>query len=240
MKIAILGDVHANLEALQAVLRHADGQGVDAFVCVGDVVGYNANPVRCLELLRERDCCMVRGNHDHYCAMPPGPDSMSDVAAAAIAWTRQQLSEDQVRFLGRLPLHRECEGFSMVHNTLAMTHAWDYVFGVAEAAQHFRRQERAVCFHGHTHVPVVFRKHGRVSLKLFQAIRVGRGTKYFVNVGSVGQPRDGDPRASYGIYDLDARLIRLYRLRYDIAAAQDKIMDAGLPEWLAVRLTFGL
>ena len=239
-RYAILGDVHANWEALSAVLEDAEKQRVDAYVCVGDLVGYNADPVRCLDRLRALNVLSVRGNHDHLCACAGGTMSLVAHAAAAVAWTRRQLSASDIQYLSGLQMSAQTGGFTIVHNTLQISADWTYVFTVRDAEESFRFQTTPVCFYGHTHMPIVFEKDARVTYRIYDRIRLDRGRKYLVNIGSVGQPRDRDPRASYAVYDAGRGVVDLRRVRYDIATAQSKIRDAGLPEWLAFRLDFGM
>jgi diadenosine tetraphosphatase ApaH/serine/threonine PP2A family protein phosphatase len=238
-KYAILGDIHSNWHALNAVLADAAAQGVTHFACVGDIVGYNANPRECIDKVREIGCVAVRGNHDHYCSHDECLRDFHPLAANVVDWTRSQLSADQSEYLRSLKLSRIQEGFTIVHSTLDMPEKWGYVFDELAAEPHFHYQATAVCFHGHTHVPVVFEKAGRVHRGAFTVVKVVLGKKYFVNVGSVGQPRDGDPRSAYAIFDTGQKVIELRRIPYDIAAAQKQILAAGLPERLAVRLSLG-
>ena len=238
-KYAILGDIHSNWEALTAVLADADAQGVNEYVCVGDVVGYNADPVACLEKVKSLDCVTVQGNHDHYCSNTVQLNDFHPLAARVVEWTRAQLSDEQVEWLRRLPLVEKVAGFTVVHSTLDMPEKWGYVFDTIEADAHFNYQSTAVCFYGHTHLPVVFELHKRAERKTYHHLRVDIGARYFINTGSVGQPRDGDPRASYAIYDLRSKEIELRRIPYDIEGAQAKIHKARLPERLATRLALG-
>ncbi len=239
-KLAILGDIHANLEAFNAVLADAKKLGVTGYVCVGDVVGYNADPSACLDLLRELDCVTVRGNHDHYCSHSHEPlDDFHPLAAKVVDWTRSQLTDEQKEFLRGLKLSRLVSGFSIVHSTLDMPDKWGYVLDTLEADAHFNYQTTSVCFYGHTHIPAVYEKQGRVTRYLTDRLVVVMGRRYFVNPGSVGQPRDGDPRAAYLVYDVNAREIEFRRVAYDVAAVQRKVRAAGLPERLAYRLELG-
>lgn len=238
-KYAILGDIHANWEALSAVLDDAAANGVDTYVCVGDIVGYNASPAQCLDKIRELCVAVVRGNHDHYVAHDECLEDFHPLAANVIDWTRRQLSRDQLQYLKNLRLSRIVDGFTIVHSTLDMPEKWGYVIDALDADANFNYQTSSVCFHGHTHVPVVFERQGRVVRSSFTTFNTTLGRKCFVNTGSVGQPRDGDPRASYVIYDPAARRIDLRRVEYDIATTQQKILEAGLPERLARRLEHG-
>ncbi len=239
-KFAILADIHANSDALEAVIEDARSQSVTDFVCVGDVVGYNACPNECVDLVRSLDCFTVRGNHDHYCAYDESLDDFHPMAASVVAWTRRQLAGDRARWLRDLPLHAFHQGMTLVHSTLDMPERWGYVFDSIEAEAHFCYQNTQICFHGHTHVPVIFEKHGG-SVERYdpQDIHIGLGRRYFINTGSIGQPRDNDNRSSYCIYDVMQREIKFRRVEYDIEATQAKIRAAGLPERLAQRIAFG-
>ncbi len=238
-KYAILGDIHGNLEALTAVLEDAEKQGVTHFVCIGDIVGYNASPAECIDKVREIKAVCVRGNHDHYCSYDERLDDFHPLAANVIDWTRKQLSEEQIQFLHDLPLSKMVAGFSIVHSTLDLPEKWGYVFDTLEADAHFNYQPVTTCFYGHTHVPIVFEKDNNVIRKTYTTFNIQTGKKYFINVGSVGQPRDGDPRAAYVIYDFNDKEVKLRRVLYDIEATQKKIRDNGLPERLAARLAEG-
>jgi predicted phosphodiesterase len=236
---AILGDIHANLQALEAVYADARDKGVDTFVCVGDIVGYNANPAECLELIRSTCTAVVRGNHDHYVAYDECLEDFHPLAASVIDWTRKQLSREQIQYLKNLRLSRMVDGFTIVHSTLDMPERWGYVIDVLDAESNFNYQTSSVCFHGHTHVPVVFERQGQVTRTGFTTYTTKLGCKCFVNTGSVGQPRDGDPRASYVIYEPAQRRITLRRVPYDIQKTQAAIYAADLPERLALRLEQG-
>jgi len=239
MKYAILGDIHANLEALKAVLADAKKRGVTQYVCLGDIVGYNASPVECLELVRELNCPIVRGNHDHYCGIDDTLNGFHPIAADVVDWTRKQLSDDQRTFLRSLKYVSRVETFTIVHSTLDTPEMWGYVFDKLEADASFAYQTTSLCFYGHTHVPLAFEKTDRVRVGLYSKIRVMLGRKYFINAGSVGQPRDGDPRAAYVTFDMLKNEIELHRVAYDFRVTQKRIADAGLPERVASRLAVG-
>jgi diadenosine tetraphosphatase ApaH/serine/threonine PP2A family protein phosphatase len=238
-RYAVLGDVHGNWEALCATLDDAKTQGVTDYVCVGDLVGYNADPSICMDRIREICSAVVRGNHDHYCVHDECLEDFHPLAASVVEWTRGQLNEDQVAYLKHMRLSQVVDGFTLVHSTLDMPEKWGYVFDCLQADANFAYQSTALCFHGHTHLPVVFEKQGRVTRRNVSELRLELGKKYFINTGSVGQPRDGDPRASYVVYDLTSRTVVMRRVPYDIPTTQKKIWDAGLPERLAHRLEIG-
>lgn len=239
MKIAIFGDIHANLEALQTVLRDAEEQGCASHVCLGDIVGYSANPSECLEIVRAINCPVVKGNHDEGAAGDDPLDELNPLAQAALLWTRKQLTEEQRQWLGDLKLVRQVRGFTIVHATLDSPSAWGYVTNRFDAMASFSYQFTQVCFYGHTHVPRIFEKDDTVRGARGTDVEIQRGVKYFINVGSVGQPRDGDWRAAYAIYDMQKQVVTIRRLEYDLDTTQAKIRAAGLPSLLAERLALG-
>ena len=239
MKIALFGDIHANLEALEAVLADSKEQGCDSYICLGDVVGYNADPLACLEKVRAMGCPVVKGNHDEDAGGEHSLEMMNPVAAEALQWTREQLNAEQREWLARMRMVRQVSDFTIVHSTLDQPNAWNYVTNKFDAMSNFSYQFTQVCFHGHTHVPRVFIRSARVQEVKADSIVIEPGMKYFINAGSVGQPRDGDWRSSYCIYDTDTQTVFFRRLEYDIKTAQDKIIAAGLPEVLASRLAEG-
>jgi predicted phosphodiesterase len=239
MKYAIIADIHANLDAFQVVLNDIESQKCTHVVCLGDVVGYNANPKECLDIVRQMNIPCIKGNHDEYCSIDDPTDGFNPHAAEAINWTRKQLPEDDRKWLRELKYLRLIANFTIVHATLDVPQRWGYVFDKLAAAASFTYQNTSVCFFGHTHVPVAFIRDSVVRGGTYSKFKVEPGKKYFVNVGSVGQPRDNNPKAGYVVYDMDEGTIELRRLDYDIAAAQKKILDVGLPARLAERLSFG-
>ena len=239
-KIAILGDIHANLDALETVLADCREQGVDEYLCTGDVVGYNACPHECLEIVRSLGCPVMMGNHDYYVSSEQNLDDFNPAAAFVVEWTRQQLSAEEIDWLRALPFTKTLKGLTLVHATMDNPEAFGYVFDNLQADANFIMQKTPVCFHGHTHCPMIYEKSMAGVYRIDpQDFKLQMGRKYFINVGSVGQPRDGDPRATYVIYDSVAKTIVFRRLEYDVAAAQARIRAAGLPERLAVRLAYG-
>ena len=239
MKYAIIADIHGNLEAFQVVLEDIRAQHVDHTVCLGDVVGYNANPKECLQIVREMNLPCVKGNHDEYCSTESPLDGFNPHAAQAVHWTRDQLSAEEKQWLRDLKFTRMVSNFTMVHSTLDAPDRWGYVFDKLAAAASFPYQNTQMCFFGHTHVPVAFMRDTMVRGGTYSKFKVDPSKKYFINVGAVGQPRDNNPKCAYVIYDMAAQTIELRRLDYDIEAAQAKILAAGLPERLAERLAFG-
>ena len=239
MKYAVIADIHANLEAFEVVLADSREQKCTHYCCVGDVVGYNANPKECLNIVRDMAMPCVKGNHDEYCSTEDSLEGFNPHAAEAVNWTRKQLTDADKLWLRDMKYVRLVASFSMVHATLDGPGRWGYVFDKLAAAASFTYQNTSVCFFGHTHVPVAFIRDSVVRGGTYSKFKVEPGRKYFVNVGAVGQPRDGNPKAAYVIYDMDEGSIELRRLDYDIAKTQKKILDAGLPPRLADRLAVG-
>lgn len=227
------------------VLADIKEQKCTHYACVGDVVGYGASPKECLKVVRDMGMPCVKGNHDEYCSIDEQLDGFNPHAAEAVNWTRQQLNADERQWLKDLKYLRMVTSFSMVHATLDGPQRWGYVFDKLAAAASFPYQNTGVCFFGHTHVPVTFiletTPGGQKVVKggTYSKFKVDPTKKYFVNVGSVGQPRDNNPKAAYVVYDVTEGTIELRRLDYDIAGAQKKILDAGLPPRLAERLAYG-
>lgn len=237
---AVFGDIHSNLEALEAVLDDCRKEGVTDFLCTGDVVGYNACPRECLKIVRDLGCPVVMGNHDHYVSSCRNLADFNPHAAAVIEWTRGQLIDSEISYLSSLPFTATSAGISLVHATMDGPQEFGYVFDHLQAEAHFSHQITPLCFHGHTHCPMIYEKQiGAVYRIDAQDFKLPMGRKYFINVGSVGQPRDGDPRAAYVIYDQANRLVKFRRIEYDIQAAQERIRLANLPERLAERLAVG-
>src|ERR1041385_5695338 len=216
MKYAIIADIHANLEAFNTVLADIKAQNCTHVACLGDVVGYNANPKECLDIVRGMNIPVVKGNHDEYCSTENDLEGFNPHAAEAINWTRDKLTEEDRQWLRDLKYIRLLANFTLVHATLDGPQRWGYVFDKLAAAASFTYQNTSVCFFGHTHVPVAFIRDTMVRGGTYSKFKVEPGRKYFVNVGSVGQPRDNNPKAAYVVFDIDASTIELRRLDYDI------------------------
>jgi diadenosine tetraphosphatase ApaH/serine/threonine PP2A family protein phosphatase len=243
MKIAIFSDVHSNLPALEAVLTDIKRQRASIQVYLGDIVGYNAEPARCVERVRETCDDVIQGNHDEACAVDLDIADFSSIAQAGIKYSRAHLSAEHKQYLRDLPLLKTTDRWTYVHASLAEPGEWHYVDSPREALLHFREQRTPVAFCGHTHRPLVWLrdKSGELAIEKPRAIvTLDRPAKYLVNVGSVGQNRDHDPRACYTIFDTDNNVIQFRRISYDVRATQKKILAAGLPKLLAWRLELGL
>ncbi len=239
MRYAIIADIHSNLEGLEAVLEDIKTKNCDQIVCLGDVVGYGANPKECLMIVRDLNIPCVKGNHDEYCSTNEPTEGFNPHAADAIQWTRKRLNEDEKKWLRDLKYIRLVANFTLVHATLDAPQRWGYVFDKLMAAASFTYQNTNVCFFGHTHVPLAFIRDSVVRGGTYSKFKVEPGKKYFVNVSSVGQPRDNNPKAGYVIYDMNEMTIELHRVDYDIKKAEAKIIAAGLPRRLADRLAIG-
>jgi predicted phosphodiesterase len=239
VRFAIFSDIHSNLEALEAVLQDAHERECTDFVCLGDVVGYNANPHECVARIREMDCPIVKGNHDEQASLMESSRDFNELAEQAINWTREHLDEDDKNWLRDLRMQRQVRDFTIVHATLDTPAQWGYVFNNVDATASFTYQHTTVCFFGHTHVPMAFVREEGVRRMLFEQLPIDPTKKYFVNAGSVGQPRDGDWRAAYCVYHLEKNVIEQRRVKYDLQTAQKKIVKAGLPPLLAERLAVG-
>ncbi len=239
MRFAIFSDVHANLEALEAVLADAAQRECTHFVCLGDVVGYNANPHECVERVRALDCPTVKGNHDEQASLFESSRDFNELAEHAIEWTRENLTKEDREWLRDLRLQRQVRDFTIVHATLDTPGQWGYIFNNLDAVASFTYQHTALCFFGHTHVPMAFIRDDGVRRVKIDRLRIEPAKKYFINVGSVGQSRDGDWHASYCMFDTDHNMVEQHRINYDLQTAQDKIIKAGLPRLLAERLALG-
>ena len=239
MRFAILSDLHANLEATEAVLADAREHDCTHFICLGDVVGYNANPHECIEIVQKMECPVVKGNHDEQATLTESSRGFNALAEAAINWTRAHLTNEDKEWLRALPLTQQVHDFTIVHATLDAPEQWGYVFNSLDAVASFAYQETTVCFFGHTHVAGAFVRDDGVRKMKVDRLPIEEAKKYFINVGSVGQPRDGDWRAAYCIFHVEKNVVEQRRVKYDLATVQKKIIQAGLPHLLADRLELG-
>lgn len=242
MRYAVVSDVHANLEALQVVLDDIDARRPDAVICLGDFVGYGPDPVPCVDRLRNRLAGAVVGNHDLAALQELDIADFNPFAQAAILWTREQLTEPVRSYLHALPRQVTPDGFVAVHGSVRDP-VEEYILDSNTARASFEAAPFRLCLVGHTHVPAVFvsDSSGVLAEPLLpeQPLELETGRRYIVNVGSVGQPRDGDPRAAYAWLDEPAETITLIRLEYPLHQTQQKMAAAGLPAMLAERLAYG-
>ncbi|MEM7261558.1 MAG: metallophosphoesterase family protein [Planctomycetota bacterium] len=239
MRYAILSDIHGNLDALESVLEDAKAAGIDHFVCLGDIVGYGPQPEECLQLIRKHNATIVAGNHDFAVADRIDISTFNVYAREATLWTRDHLGSDSLRFLAELPLVSELDGFTAVHGTLHTPELFDYIQTSYDAHLSMQEMNQPLCVIGHSHVPITFVMDGSISYHLESISEIQPHTKTIVNVGSVGQPRDHDPRSCWAIFDTSTSTIELRRVRYDIDKVVGKIEEAGLPRPLGERLRGG-
>lgn len=244
MKYGIFGDIHGNLEALEAVLADMEEQGVTHPLCLGDLVGYGADPAECVEAVRAMGCPIVQGNHDEGVTRLQSAGSFSSDARRSLELTRSLLSPAQLNFLRRLPLVHVHDDLTLVHATLDGPENWGYVSTRLEAQTNMLYQKTTLCFIGHTHRPGAFLLESEVRPLEFRKVDVHPqrsrfARKFLFNAGSVGQPRDGDWRASYALYHPGEEWVDLRRVNYDVEKASRKIMKRGLPESLYKRLLKG-
>ncbi len=245
MKYLILSDIHSNQEALSAVLCHVRRKHCDKVVFLGDLVGYGANPNQAVDMLRaQRPLAAIRGNHDKVCSGIENGELFNRIALEAAMWTRRKLTRSNLHWLKSLP-----QGPMLVDGALAISHGTPidedaYIFGEIEALNVFRQTEYPLCFFGHSHFPVIFALSSDAITTILTVapsfrFKLQEGVRYLINPGSIGQPRDGNPLASYAIYDSDSKVVTINRIEYRVAQTQEKILKAGLPRPLADRLALG-
>lgn len=241
MRTAIFADIHGNLEAFEAVLAALAPERVDAFLCAGDIVGYGADPSACIKKVQETGCTCVAGNHDGVAGGKEGLEFFNPWARAALLWTQTHLSPEEKNFLGQLPLVFEKGELALVHGTLHDPQKFYYLDSLPDAAATFRVMSRSLCFVAHNHIPaiIVQNEEGQIQYAVGYSAQRREGCRYIINVGSVGQPRDGRPEAAYCLYDDSTDTIEIRRAEYPVKTAQEKISKAGLPSALANRLAIG-
>lgn len=246
MRIGILGDIHGNLDALTAVVEAMRAEGIDDWVQVGDLVGYGPEPSACIDLVRELGCTVCMGNHDAAVLGLLDTGYFNNFARTAIQWTRERLRPSDFEYLRSLQLVVNKGLYTVVHGTLHLPEQFGYVISPVEARDSLLLQTTFLCFVGHSHVPAIYlmREGQQHSLDVvYQSaaeVKVEGYLRVLMNVGSVGQPRDEDPRAAYATFDTESGVAAIRRVDYDIASVQAKIRRAGLPEMLANRLALGV
>lgn len=240
-RIAIFSDIHGNLHALKAILEEVEKLKVDRYYCCGDIVGYGANPNECVEILREKGCPVVAGNHDHAVLLKTDMSYFNEVAKAAVLWTKDVLKKENEEFIDSLPMTYEDGDFFFVHASPKNPEEWNYILTMGDARLTFQFFNKRFCFIGHSHQPfVIENENNSLYCPSKLDIVLADSKRYLVNVGSVGQPRDRNPLASYVYCDLDEKVLKVNRIEYDLKGAQKAIINAGLPKELAERLNHGL
>jgi len=242
MRYAIISDIHSNLEALEAVLADIKKNSIDKIFCLGDIIGYGASPKECLELVRSKCELIVVGNHDHAVIGMTNYQYFNNNAKHAIKWTKEQLNQEEISFLHSLDFTIQEDNIFLTHSSLYKPYEWSYILREKESFNIFHRMDNAfICFIGHSHIPLII-EYNYIDIQAMEigsSFRLNTKNQYIVNAGSVGQPRDQINKAPYVIYDSKTLNIKLMRVKYDIEKAKKKILEAGLPYFLAERLDDG-
>ena len=238
MKYAVISDIHSNLEALKTVLSYLQLQSIDKIICLGDIVGYGPHPNECINVVKsECDVCIM-GNHDHAVLGLTDISYFNQFAKDSVIWTQSQLTNESKSFLTNLPFTFETEDTLFVHSTPVEPEEWNYILSSQEAKNYLEKINYKLVFIGHSHVPVIFSyEHGPVFEKSMSLDL--KNERYIVNVGSIGQPRNKDPRSCFVIYDDVTNKIEYVLLDYDIKKTYQDIIERKLPPFLATRLLSG-
>lgn len=241
MKLAVISDIHGNLEALDAVLQDCRTRAVDQIICLGDIVGYGADPSACLQMVTRECSVTLMGNHEYAALGLLSGQVMNSAARESMDWTQHHLDDRDLAMISDLPLEAQRENLYLVHASPDEPSKWRYILTSVEAEAAFRKFTGHICFVGHSHLPMIFSISPEGSLRQ----RAGHDfcpdeeNRYIVNVGSVGQPRDNDPRSCYIVYDSGEETISYCRVPYNIELAQSKMAQARLPQLLIDRLLVG-
>lgn len=239
MRYALISDIHGNLEALTAVLAQIAQQSCARLLCLGDVIGYGANPEECAALIRDQADVCIMGNHEAAVGGTLSIDYFTPYARTAALWTRKNISDETLNWIQKLPLGGKMENFTLVHGSLFQPEMFNYVQTIADAEYNFTTMDTPILFLGHSHQPLAFFNTNPLTYTLGPHIEVNFQEKNIINIGSVGQPRDENPCAAFVVYDSETALAELHRVPYDVQSAAEKIINAGLPEALAIRLSAG-
>jgi predicted phosphodiesterase len=243
MRVAIISDIHANIEALEAVLADIKRQKTDEIICLGDIVGYGANPNECIELAKSSCSLIILGNHDAAAIGLLSTDHFNVHAKIAIDWTSENLNADAKNFLRSLPLKENKYSQAFVHATPYEPNMWYYITSLEEAAFNFQFFDTVFCFVGHTHIPIMIVLENEKEVYVHQSNEIKytelKQARFLINVGSVGQPRDRNSKSCYGILDTDAQLFSYHRVAYDITKTQSKMRKIKMPDFLVTRLVDG-
>jgi predicted phosphodiesterase len=241
VRLALVSDIHANLEALQAVLRDLDSQKVDQVVCLGDVVGYGADPVACLDLVAKHCTVTLMGNHEYSVLGRMDGQALNEAASTSLLWTREQLDDRLIDMIERFPMDHWFDNIQLVHSSPFQPNNWHYILTPRAAERALGATDAFICFFGHTHLPTIFSigEDGQVRSRFGHDFQPLEENRYLVNVGSVGQPRDDDPRSCYVIYDSDSVDVHVRRVDYDYTVTQQKMAVANAPAHLIERIAIG-
>ena len=234
--IAIISDIHSNLEALQAALDYIDNHKIESIYCLGDIVGYGPNPNECIELIRKRCQVVLMGNHDYAAVGLANIEYFNEYAKMSTYWTIERLREENRSYLSNLPFSHQTNNSFFVHASPSNPSFWYYVLSVQDAQMEMQSFDQRICFIGHSHVPVVFTQE---NLYREVSFTFEPNEKYIVNVGSIGQPRDGNSNLCFAVMDEQKNSVEFVRLSYDLQKTYSKIIKAGLPLFLAERILKG-
>ncbi len=241
MRLALISDIHANLEALQAVLKDIDSQNVDQIVCLGDVVGYGCDPIACLDLVTKSCLVTLMGNHEYAALRKLGDHTLNEVARASIIWTRNQLDDRHIKMISQFPMTHRIDTLQMVHASPLEPELWHYILTPPPALRAFEATDAWICFFGHSHLPSFFSmsEDGQCRSQFGHDFQPLDENRYLINVGSVGQPRDDDPRSCYVIFDSDTVDVFYRRVAYDFTVTQRKMAAVKSPTLLIERIAVG-
>jgi len=241
MRTALISDIHGNLEALEAVLRHIELQQVDTIWCLGDVIGYGCDPIACIDLVETHCAIKLMGNHEAVVLGLLPAEVLNEFAREAMGWTIDHLSEREQSVIKTYRMDACVDDAYLVHSSPHEPGWWHYIFTPDAASAAFRALDQNLCFYGHTHVPMIFSMPaaGQIRQRVGHDFQPDPEVRYLVNVGAVGQPRDNDPRACYVVFDSDSYEVAYHRVDYDIQRAQEKMAKANAPTMLIERLAAG-
>lgn len=241
MRYAIISDIHGNLEAFKIVLRELEKEHVDKIFCLGDIVGYGPNPNECIELVRKNCEIILTGNHDYACIEQTELKYFNRFAKQAIEWTVANLSKKNLSFISELPYDESIEQFFLVHANPHTPESWDYILSIDDAIFNFSKFDEQICFIGHSHRPIIYIENNnqKYTASDERELDIHQDCRYIINVGSVGQPRDNNPAAAFGIIDTTTQTYELVRVGYNIEETYKKMISSDLPVFLADRLLTG-
>lgn len=241
MKIALISDVHSNLEALEEVLRDIEKEGVEKIHFLGDAVGYGIDPNKCINLISKHCDIKLLGNHDYAALGLVSMKEFNKVAKTSVEWTQTKLKKKSIEKLADFELNSTFLDYALVHASPGDPDSWDYVLDDTRAKEQFKCFTQSICFIGHSHIPTVYIEEtdGTISSRLSETLELDKDLRYIINIGSVGQPRDNDPRACYIIVDTDSSIMEYRRVEYDIDKTQAKMRKAMFPDFLVERIAVG-
>jgi predicted phosphodiesterase len=241
MKFIILSDIHSNWEAITEFSKIIKEINVDEILCGGDIVGYGADPSLSIDYVQREKYQVVLGNHDAAVIDMVDTKYFNEYAKLAIEWTKKNINESQMNFLKNLPISIEKENFILFHSSPYRPAEWNYIITYGDAKRAMDSFNKQICFVGHSHQPIIIVSDEKNNIRAYfeSEVIIERNKKYIINVGSIGQPRDGNPKGCFVIYDEEKKLIKFCRFSYNIFLAQEKIIKAGLPHFLGTRLFFG-